>query len=480
MIQQLSGTKIDTSLFRSSKSLGAVKESKKEKARRALLESRKGVNEEENKKLLYKERIVKSPSPESSEDEEDQTEDATPMEVDTAPAPEPEKPAPAPVQIGSGLKRPLELGEDGFPVLAKRQRVRKPISRLRGPIAPQESDNDEDSEDSDSDVDSDGNHPDDMEDGSGSEESEDSEEESEDESEEEAGSDDASEEGSDEEGGKPENWDYETILKKAMAIFDEKAPSKSKEGDEEVSGNEESEEDDEDDSEEGSDEEEESEGSGTDESEDEDMEDAEEVPLKKKGTSERASAFKEWARQQKNIVVSGSAEQEAMVMPTNIPKSAFASGPRDESPVPEDVIMKEVQRKVFSVVVKRPEAIQTARLSLPVVGDEQRIMEAIHANDCIVLCGETGSGKTTQVPQFLFEAGYGSPGSDTPGMVGVTQPRRVAAVSMAKRVGQELGEFENRVAYQVCFSSCDVGFILILLDSFRSHYQARHCHQVHD
>jgi ATP-dependent RNA helicase DHX37/DHR1 len=104
------------------------------------------------------------------------------------------------------------------------------------------------------------------------------------------------------------------------------------------------------------------------------------------------------------------------------------------------------------VNVERPEDIQTARLALPVVAEEQRIMEAIHANPCVVICGETGSGKTTQVPQFLYEAGYGSPGSPTPGMIGVTQPRRVAAVSMANRVGTELGPGgKDKVSYQIRF-----------------------------
>lgn len=79
-------------------------------------------------------------------------------------------------------------------------------------------------------------------------------------------------------------------------------------------------------------------------------------------------------------------------------------------------------------------------------------MEAISANDCVVICGETGSGKTTQVPQFLYEAGYGSPGTPTPGLVGVTQPRRVAAVSVAGRVGEELGSGgKDKVSYQIRF-----------------------------
>lgn len=78
-------------------------------------------------------------------------------------------------------------------------------------------------------------------------------------------------------------------------------------------------------------------------------------------------------------------------------------------------------------------------------------MEAVHNNDLVVVYGATGSGKTTQVPQFLFEAGYGSPDSPTPGLIGVTQPRRVAAVSMAKRVGDELGDQGKKVAYQIRF-----------------------------
>ena len=66
-------------------------------------------------------------------------------------------------------------------------------------------------------------------------------------------------------------------------------------------------------------------------------------------------------------------------------------------------------RKV--VEVHRTPEVQDSRLMLPIVAEEKPIMEAILLNSVVVICGETGSGKTTQVPQFLYEAGFGSPGS---------------------------------------------------------------------
>ncbi|KAF4128928.1 Oligonucleotide/oligosaccharide-binding (OB)-fold [Phytophthora infestans] len=110
------------------------------------------------------------------------------------------------------------------------------------------------------------------------------------------------------------------------------------------------------------------------------------------------------------------------------------------------------------VTLSRKPEIQMARMQLPVCSSEQEIMESITENDVIILCGETGSGKTTQVPQFLYEAGYGHP--DHPsnsGRIGVTQPRRVAAVSTAKRVAEELnvpfGAPKGHVGYQIRYDA---------------------------
>lgn len=69
------------------------------------------------------------------------------------------------------------------------------------------------------------------------------------------------------------------------------------------------------------------------------------------------------------------------------------------------VIVKDKTPTVY-IPVFRDEKIQENRLKLPILGEEQTVMEAIQENNIVIIAGETGSGKTTQVPQFLYEAGY--------------------------------------------------------------------------
>ena len=106
--------------------------------------------------------------------------------------------------------------------------------------------------------------------------------------------------------------------------------------------------------------------------------------------------------------------------------------------------------KPIYVTVNRKDDIQASRLLLPILAEEQVVMETISENDVIIICGSTGSGKTTQVPQFLYEAGYGMHESRS-GIIGVTEPRRVAAMSMSKRVAEEMNLPQSVVSYQIRF-----------------------------
>lgn len=201
-----------------------------------------------------------------------------------------------------------------------------------------------------------------------------------------------------------------------------------------------------------------SDGGSSEEDEDSDEESEEEESVKK--IKPRESAFKSWAIQQINDSIGfnpttapayNDIDQQAFAPPRKEPKNTVV----EEEPLPAElqVTKGNPYRKAFSVPVERSEEIQNARMGLPVVGEEQKIMEAIHNNSTIVIWGATGSGKTTQLPQFLFESGFGSPDSPNPGLIGVTQPRRVAAVSMANRVSQELGQHSDKVSYQIRFES---------------------------
>jgi ATP-dependent helicase HrpA len=93
-----------------------------------------------------------------------------------------------------------------------------------------------------------------------------------------------------------------------------------------------------------------------------------------------------------------------------------------------------------------PETIEYPS-ALPVSERRDEIARLIEANQVVVLCGETGSGKSTQLPKICLELGRG-----VFGRIGHTQPRRIAARSLASRVSQELGtELGTLVGYKVRF-----------------------------
>ncbi|KAH0851209.1 hypothetical protein HID58_094916 [Brassica napus] len=96
----------------------------------------------------------------------------------------------------------------------------------------------------------------------------------------------------------------------------------------------------------------------------------------------------------------------------------------------------------------KKQKIAEHRKSLPIASEEERLIEAVQKNDILIIVGETGSGKTTQLPQFLFNAGFCREGK----MVGITQPRRIAALTIAKRVAEECDvPLGQKVGYSVRF-----------------------------
>jgi ATP-dependent RNA helicase DHX37/DHR1 len=261
------------------------------------------------------------------------------------------------IAAGSGLKRPLEVDNEGKPILRKRQKrggVKSKISRKPG-FTPEFIPNPS------------SDH-----------------------------SDDSSEGGEDDE---EDEWNGLSSDESAQSNSRESSENESAGADEDMSDEEAS------------------------SSEEEDSDDDE-----GKDPKVRSSAFKAWAHEQRNTALGyESTGNSNAILNIPIPEN-FKPRPIEQEPLPLELQpTKYTGRKAFSVVVDRTPEIHEGRLKLPVVADEQRIMEAIHNNNTVIICGATGSGKSTQVPQMLFEAGYGSPNSPTPGKIVVTQPRKVAA-----------------------------------------------------
>lgn len=96
------------------------------------------------------------------------------------------------------------------------------------------------------------------------------------------------------------------------------------------------------------------------------------------------------------------------------------------------------QKQKFSKLVK----LKKDQANLPISHFKDQIVDAIGGHQVIIIAGDTGCGKSTQVPQYLLHAGFTR--------IACTQPRRIACISLAKRVGYEtLNEYGSQVGYQV-------------------------------
>lgn len=103
-----------------------------------------------------------------------------------------------------------------------------------------------------------------------------------------------------------------------------------------------------------------------------------------------------------------------------------------------------------SSAFSKSKTLREQREFLPAFAVREELLRVIRDNQVVIVVGETGSGKTTQLTQFLHEDGYSKFG-----MIGCTQPRRVAAMSVAKRVSEEMEvELGSTVGYAIRFEDC--------------------------
>jgi HrpA-like RNA helicase len=115
--------------------------------------------------------------------------------------------------------------------------------------------------------------------------------------------------------------------------------------------------------------------------------------------------------------------------------------------VAKDVVKDQDARALGAGGAKEMNEIEKTRLSLPIRNAREEILQQFKKHHTLVLTGDTGSGKTTQIPQYLHEAGY-----SRHGMIAVTQPRRVAATTVAARVALEMScSLGALVGYSVRF-----------------------------
>jgi len=136
-----------------------------------------------------------------------------------------------------------------------------------------------------------------------------------------------------------------------------------------------------------------------------------------------------------------------MVRPEDRQFSANLRQQRQAVPQEEPEWKKLSRGKGVSLGKRTNMSIKEQRESLPAFRMRKQFLEAVKEYQLLIVVGDTGSGKTTQLTQYLAEAGFGNAG-----MIGCTQPRRVAATSVAQRVADEVGcKLGEEVGYTIRF-----------------------------
>ncbi len=151
-------------------------------------------------------------------------------------------------------------------------------------------------------------------------------------------------------------------------------------------------------------------------------------------------------------------------------------------------LTKEIERSIEQCRQRRHSLPAISFPDLPVCEKKEEISRVIEGNQVTIVCGETGSGKTTQLPKICLELGRG-----VAGLIGHTQPRRLAATSVAERIAEELGQQVGQsVGYKIRFQAAEHRDSLIKLmtdgillaeiksDPYLSHYDTLILDEAHE
>jgi pre-mRNA-splicing factor ATP-dependent RNA helicase DHX16 len=113
-------------------------------------------------------------------------------------------------------------------------------------------------------------------------------------------------------------------------------------------------------------------------------------------------------------------------------------------------LLSEQGKREPSKYPSQHDTISETRKQLPIYAFREEFVKAVREFQVLIVVGDTGSGKTTQIPQYLHEEGF-----TKKGRIACTQPRRVAAMSVAKRVSDEMGtKLGHEVGYSIRFEDC--------------------------